>query len=177
MEKMNKAIETLKAMAQKNKAANDMFHDFALRERARGQVVVRSFNNRMKAQGFTHAPQEYGDVLKAMAECGFGDIKYNRVGNVIGLFGIKTTLSSIGQAIVGKRGVLTNYAPRNRYSPLKADPTPEIKLEERKPTPREEKREILLTLSGVPNLAKAILEDTSVPSDNRVNAVLALLHK
>jgi hypothetical protein len=132
-----RAIEVLKQAANKNKTANDVFHDFALRERARSQVTVRALFNRMKKAGFDYTSNDYASVLKLMSECGFGELRTNKRGSIVGLFGVSTALQSIGQAVVGgKREPLRNYAPRNKYSPLPPSAEP-IKVNE---ASSEEKR-------------------------------------
>lgn len=158
-----KAIETLKTIAKTNKAASDLFHDFALRERTRGQLTVRALSMRMQKQGFNHSTKEYADVLKALADCGFGQIKTNRRGNVVGLFGIKTTLQSIGNMVVGKSRELKNFAPRNKYSPL--------------PVTQEPKEEVIQALSSVDRLVRSILEDGTIPAERRIEAARALMEK
>lgn len=172
-----KAIEVLKSLATKNTAANDVFHDFATRERARGQVTLRALILRMKKQGFSHDPKAYASILKALADCGFGELRTNRAGNIIGVFGIRVTLQSIGAAVIGRETQVIKYAPRNKYSPLKAETKPEPELKPKKVEPREAKREILRALSGVDNLVRAILDDPSIPTDRRVEAALVLLQK
>lgn len=172
-----KAIMTLKQAATKSQAIQDMFLDFAMRERARGQVTVRAFYNRMKKQGFNHTSAQYADGLKVLAECGFGEIRRNKRGNIVGLFGLKTTLASLGRAVVGKKGELRNFARRNKYSPVAVSPMPQPELVRIKPTPRDEKREVLKALSGVDQLVRTILNDTSVDADTRVQAALVLMQE
>lgn len=159
-----KALQVLKEVASKNPAIDAMFHDFAMRERARSQVTIRAFYSRMKKQGFKHTSTEYAEGLKVLSKCGFGEIKLNRRGNVVGLFGVKTKLQSIGQAVVGNRKELKNYAPRSKYSPLPASVE----------TPHD-KKEILVSLSGIDNLIRVILQDDTVPADRRVAAARELL--
>ena len=171
-----KAIETMRKAAYKSKAIHDMFLDFATRERARGQVTVRAFYNRMKKHGFKHGSTEYADGLRVLAECGFGELRLNKRGNVVGLFGIRTTLQSLGQTVVGQRGDLRNYGPRSKYSPIKAD-VPVERLVEHKQDPREEKREVLKALSGVDQLVRSILSDTTIPAERRIEAARALLQE
>lgn len=173
-----KAIMTLKQAATKSQAINDMFHDFAMRERARGQVTVRAFYNRMKKQGFNHTSTQYADGLKVLAECGFGELRRNKRGNVVGLFGVKTTLASIGQAVVGKKGQLKNWGPRNKYSPVMGTyKEPDQPVLDTYKDPREAKREVLKALSGVDNLVRSILSDTTIPAERRIEAARALLQE
>lgn len=172
-----KAIAMLKSAAAKSQPISDMFHDFATRERARGQVTVRAFYNRMKKHGFTHTSLQYADGLKLLAECGFGELKYNKRGNIVGLFGIRTTLASIGEAVVGKKGQLKNHAPRAKYSPVAVSVVPEPVLTPAPVTTREAKREVLKALSGVDNLVRSILSDTTIPAERAVAAVRALLQE
>lgn len=171
-----KAIEVLKQAASKSQAIHDLFIDFGARERARGQVTVRAFYNRMKKQGFKHTSAEYADGLKVLAECGFGELKYNKRGNIVGLFGVRTTLASIGEAVVGKKGQLKNWGPRHKYSPISSEPQTS-QLMVFNPANRDEKREVLKALSGVDNLVRTILNDTSVDADTRVRAALVLMQE
>ncbi len=172
-----KAIAMLKQAASKSQAIHDMFIDFGTRERARGQVTVRAFYNRMKKAGFTHSSVQYADGLKVLAECGFGELKYNKRGSIVGLFGIKTTLASLGHAVVGKKGELKNYYSRNKYSPIPVPKQPEPVLTPAPVTQREAKREVLRALSGVDNLVRSILSDTTIPADRRIEAARALLQE
>lgn len=160
-----KAIEVLKQAANKSQAIDAMMHDFALRERARSQVTLRAFYNRMKKAGFKHSSQDYAEGLKILAECGFGELRYNKRANVVGLFGVRTTLQSIGQAVIGKKRELKNYAPRNKYSPLKAEIVKQV----------DAKQAVIKSLGGVEKLVRTILNDTSVDADTRVQAALVLM--
>jgi hypothetical protein len=170
-----KAIAMLKSAAAKSQAIHDMFIDFGTRERARGQVTVRAFYNRMKKAGFTHSSVQYADGLKVLAECGFGELKYNRRGGVLGLYNIRTTLASIGRAVVGKRGELKNHAPRNKYSPIAVSEKPQaIVTIPAKPAP-EVKREVLKALNSVDSLVNSILSDESIPPQRRIDAARVLL--
>lgn len=173
-----KAIAMLKSAAAKSPAINDMMHDFATRERARGQVTVRALYNRMKKQGFEHNSLSYAEGLMVMSQAGFGDLRTNKRGGVIGLFGVRTTLASIGEAVVGKKGQLRNYAPRNKYSPIPVSSTtskPALKMSQM--TSHEAKREVLKALSGVDNLVRSILSDTTIPAERRIEAARALLQE
>lgn len=172
-----KAIAMLKSAAAKSTAINDMMHDFATRERARGQVTVRALYNRMKKQGFTHNSRSYAEGLMVMSQAGFGELRTNKRGAVVGLFGVRTTLASIGEAVVGKRNQLRNYAPRNKYSPLPATIPPQPVLTPAPVTTREAKREALKALSGVDNLVRSILSDTTIPAERRIEAARALLQE
>lgn len=168
----SKAIETLKQIAKKSQVANDTFHDFALRERARSQVTARALYYRMKKAGFTHTLAEYRDVLKALAECGFGTLKFNREGNVTGIFQVKVTLSSIGRSIVGKRGDLSSFSPRHRFSPISGEV-----IDKQPPAPAKEKTQVLDALTPVADLIRAVLSDSNVPAAKRVQVAKILLEK
>lgn len=172
-----KAIAMLKSAASKSPAINDMMHDFATRERARGQVTVRALYNRMKKAGFTHNSRSYAEGLMVMSQAGFGDLRTNKKGGIIGLFGVRTTLASIGESVVGKKGQLRNYAPRNKYSPLPVPKAPDPVLTPASVTTREAKREVLKALSGVDNLVRSILSDTTIPAERRIEAARALLQE
>lgn len=86
------------------------------------------------------------------------------------LLDVKTTLQSIGEAVVGRRVQLKAHAPRNKYSPIKASVVTQAPV-----TQVKEKKEMLTSLAGSSKLLRAIIEDTEVSADRKLNAVLALL--
>jgi hypothetical protein len=173
---MQKVIEVLKQAANKSQAIHDMFLDFGTRERARGQVTLRSFYNRMNKNGFKHSSYQYADGLKVLAECGFGEIRYSRNNGVIGLFDIKTTLSSIGEAVLGKVKDLQPRTQRAKYIPLAIPELPEPTITKKKETPiKDVKQEVFKALESVDSLIQSILENASIPAENRIEAARALM--
>ncbi len=131
-----KVIETLRIMASKSKIANDVFHDFAARERARNQLTVDTLYYRMKAGGFTYSKDECRDVIKGLGSLGIGTLKTDTGGRVIALVNIKHTLQSIGKAAIAEKNTakLDDYNQRNKYTPIPvakevtAPPAPEPRL-------------------------------------------------
>lgn len=176
----SQAIENLKNMATKSKAANDFFHSCATRERGRGTLTVRAIEQRMLKEGFLHPKQEYEAILGAMAQCGFGKAKLDRNGRVAALEGITAQINSIGRAVI--EGVEPKaYATRNKYSPISVPKPLQVialpKKEALKPsvTKAEEKVQVTKALSGVEDLIRSILGNESIPSDRRIAAAQALL--
>lgn len=164
-----KLIETLRSMAKNSKAANDLFHDFATRSRARGQLLVETTYYRMKRQGFHYSKQEIADIFTALAESGIGTLKRGQKGSVVALTGIRIQLQSLGKAAIQPTVAnVATYAPRHRYSPLLRDETPAIV----KPEP---KQVVLKALSSVDALVRAILKEDSTPAEVRTEAALRLL--
>lgn len=164
---MQKAIETLRNMASKSSAANDLFHSFATRQRARGQLTVRGIQLRMKKEGFNHKNAEYADILKGMADCGIGKLKRNSRGTVYALTNITIQLQSLGKSIIERKVMLKNNAPRHRYSPIKADPAPVVQA--------PVKQQVLTSLATASSLIEAIVKDTSVNPDTKVKLIQTVL--
>lgn len=176
-----KVIETLRIMASKSKVANDVFHDFAARERARNQLTVDTLYYRMKAGGFNYSKEECRDVIRGLGSLGIGTLKTNNSGKVIALVDIRHTLQSVGKAAIAERSMaprLDPYAQRNKYSPLKVpQETPKPSLKVSQMTSHEAKREVLKAMSGVDNLVRSILSDTTIPAERRIEAARALLQE
>lgn len=166
----NNAINALKELSSKSKAASDFFHDCALRERTRGQITLMGLKLRMKRSGFEYSTAEYANILKAMADCGFGTLRLDSKGKIFALINVKTTLQSIGRAVVSGSpdSPLKNLAPRHKYSPLVASEDP-IEV------PKAAKAQVLRTLAGATSLIKAIVQDTDVSTDTKIKMLDALL--
>lgn len=164
----NKAIQTLKTLAATNKTANDVFHEMALRERTRNQITVRGLALRMARAGFKHDLAAYRMVIKAMADCGFGVAKYNKTGEIVGVHGIKTTLQSIGRAVIDGASDLKNVGNRNKYSPIKMsnDPVPA--------RTEMQKAQVAFDLSKSADLVKRIL-DSDTPSERKLELLNVLM--
>ena len=111
------AINTLRREAARNPVVNDVCHMFAQRKRARHQVTIRALSLRMKAEGFKHSDKEYGTVLKLLADTGFGTLQKNNRG-VLALVNVKTTLQSLGQAVIGNTQELKARKLRHTFSAL-----------------------------------------------------------
>lgn len=179
------AIETLRAMANKSKAANDFFHSLATRERGRGTLTVRAVEQRMKKEGFEHDAEVYRDIFAAMASVGFGHPRTNRMGRIEGLDGVTVQLRDIGLAVIQGVSGLSKFATRHKYSPLAMPKPLEVialpKKEAMKPPvhskPSEfEKAQVKKALlSSVDDLVNTILKDESIPAERRIAAVQQLL--
>lgn len=146
-------IETLKKEAATNKAANAVFHVFALRQRARRNVTVHSLEQRMKKEGFDFSPNEYSGVLKTLAGLGFGKLQTDHKGRVKALTDVNTTLQSIGSAACGQRVTLTGLKSRNKFTTMvvtkmDAAPTAEI-FKKVAPVPQVDLR-LSLAINGKP---------------------------
>jgi predicted ABC-class ATPase len=88
---------------------------FSKRQRARNQVTVRALALRMKEEGYDHSAEDYAKVLKAMADAGLGQLKFDRTGEVIALVNVQTTLQSVGQAVIGKAKNLQEFKQRRKF--------------------------------------------------------------
>lgn len=179
------AIETLRAMANKSKAANDFFHSLATRERGRGTLTVRAVEQRMKKEGFEHGADEYRSILGAMASLGFGTTKLDRSGRIEGLISITTQVRDIGRAVVEGVSGLSKFATRHKYSPLAMPKPLEVialpKKEAMKPPVHNKTSELEMAqvkkalLSSVDDLVNTILKDESIPAERRIAAVQQLM--
>ncbi len=177
-----KVIETLRIMASKSKVANDVFHDFAARERARNQLTVDTLYYRMKAGGFNHSKDECRDVIKGLGTLGIGMLQMNSRGHITALVNIKHTLQSIGKAAIAERSAtapkLESYTQRNKYSRLAmSQKTSETPAKVSQTTSYDAKSETLRALSGVDQLVRSILSDTTIPAERRIEAARALLQE
>jgi hypothetical protein len=164
----NKAIETLKSLAKRSQAASDVFHEMAMRERTRNQITIRALALRMSKAGFKHPQSEYEVVLKALADCGFGNLKYSKRGRVTSVVGIQTTLQSIGKAVVQGADMLKNNAIRNKYSPIRItnDPVPA--------RTEPQKQQVIRDLAKSADLVKAIL-DADAPKEQKLELLNVLM--
>ncbi len=116
----NEAIVSLKKVVESDKAASAVFHVFALRKRARHMVTILGLMQRMKAEGFEYSRGQYEAILKIMAEHGFGKLEKDPKGQVTALKDIKTTLQSLGKAVLSQDEKLKGFKQRNRFNDLVA---------------------------------------------------------
>jgi len=133
-------VTALRAEAKKNPVANDVFHMFAHRERARKDVTLTALAARMESEGFKHEPAEYAKVLKFLAEHRVGTLKKNGGGRIKALENVTMTLQSIGSSAIGSLGNVEAFRSRVRYSKL-----PEVTPA---PAPFVERRVSPMTGSG-----------------------------
>lgn len=116
---ISKAIETLRKEAEKNTAVKDVLKMWAGRERARGQVTLRALTQRMvNEENKKHDPAEYAKLLKLLGNLGLGQLKYDRTGEVLGIFNVQAKLQSIGQAALGKGKSIEAFKQRAKYKPI-----------------------------------------------------------
>ncbi len=111
------AIERLREEAKKNSAANAVFHIFALRQRTRGIITIHSLTQKMKKEGFEYGRQEYVNLLKLLAELGFGKLEEKR-GRIKALRDITVTLQSLGEAVLNKNSSTRGFNKRNKFTAL-----------------------------------------------------------
>lgn len=107
-----KIIESLRTEAGTNKLAAAVFHLFAMRERSRRCITVRSLALKMKAEGFIYNKQEYLPFFHFLSKLDLGSLERNRRGGVRALRDIPVTLQSIGLAAVGKSNGLIQFRSR-----------------------------------------------------------------
>lgn len=118
---LKEMILKVKQEVETNKVANDVFHMFALRQRARKTITMRSLLLRMRSEGFEYTPEQYAQVLKFLASMGIGKLDQDYKGSVRGLKDISVTLQSLGKA------AFENASPsqlriRHRYKALPIAP-------------------------------------------------------
>lgn len=114
------AISTLKKEVAQNPAASAVFHVFATRQRARHMVSLRALSQRMEKEGFDFSPTEYSKVLRLLSDCGFGKLEKNKRGKVTALVEVKTTLQSLGAAVLGQQKKVDAYHRRQMYKDVVA---------------------------------------------------------
>lgn len=125
---MNIMIERLRIEAANNPVSNSVFHLFATRQRTRGNVWLNNLHTQMSVAGFSYSKEEYAGTLKFMASLGLGALKTTARGHIKGLYDIKLTLQSIGEAALGKDVKIKSYAPRPKFMRLVV-PTPKAATE------------------------------------------------
>lgn len=119
MMNQSEAIKVLKKEVETNKALDAVLHVWALRKRARNTVTVGALKQRMKLEGFEFSPSEYAQVLKFLAQTGFGTLEADKRGQVLALKDVKITLQSIGQAVCGgTKEPLHRFKARQRFQSL-----------------------------------------------------------
>lgn len=135
-------IEILRKEAAGNKAANALFHAFAVRQRARFRINMNTLVVKMKHEGYEYSSSDYAPVLKLMADLGFGSLDIDSKGRIKGLKDIKTTLQSIGKAACGEMGYLSPSKHRNRFLKIGT-----VQREAPKPTAIKSLEEINISMS------------------------------
>lgn len=162
------AIKSLRDEAKSNPAANAVFHVFATRKRARGNVTVSALMQRMKAEGFLYEGAQYADLLKLLAKLGFGRLQTDPKGRVKALTDVKTKLQSIGMAACGSNDDLTASAfkPKRHYKDLLVTPSEPITAADAKPLPKAVK--LTFQVNGKPF-------DISIPENATAEEVATVI--
>lgn len=135
------AIEKLKQEVSANPAANAVLHVFTLRKRARSRIATSVLAKTMTKEGFSFSPAQYAEVLKLLANTGFGNLELGPKGKIRALKDIKVTLKSLGEAVCAPKPVsLTHFRSRNKFQtvnipkvltpapPKESYPTPGLKI-------------------------------------------------
>ncbi len=118
-------VAALRKMAQMNKVALDVFHMWAMRQRARHSVTIVGLTQRMKAEGFQHTPGEYGNLLAALAVLGIGTLEKDAKGRPVALTWLTISLQSLGVAAIDNTTIdVMPFKQRNRYEEIAPTPTP-----------------------------------------------------
>jgi len=161
-------IEKLRDLAESNQTAHDMFVNFALRQRARGQITVAALHQKMHREGFNHSRQDYAVVLVRLQELGIGELVRSSRGRLIGINKISIKLQDLGRAVIEDQGSVRNHAPRSRYSPVPLTASPPIPPVAPTPT-------VPGPLTRMATLIGAILDERSIAAESRIKAVQYLL--
>lgn len=111
-----KIIESLRTEAGTNKLAAAVFHLFAMRERSRRRITIRSLSLKMKAEGFIYNKQEYTPLFQFLSRLDLGSLERNRRGGIKALRDIPVTLKSIGLAAVGKSNGLIQFRSKAKQA-------------------------------------------------------------
>lgn len=93
-------VTRLRQKASEDPIFKSVAQGFAIRERSRNQVTIASLTQKMNKEGFNYTRQDYVDVLKFLANLGFGRLDLSPKGKVRALKDIPMTLQSIGMAAV-----------------------------------------------------------------------------
>lgn len=117
----SQALATLKTKALTQPAIGAVLTAWALRERARRVVTLRSLTITMKREGFKHHAEDYAQALKAVSEAGFGTLDLDSKGRIRALKDIKVQLQSVGKSVLGGDTVRA-WRPRNRFGTLTTTP-------------------------------------------------------
>lgn len=122
--KESNLVSRLKQALGESRALDATLHMFAARERARADVTIGSLAQRMKREGFNFNTNEYDQVLRFLAELGFGTLEYDKRGKVKALREISVSLQSIGRVALGQDKKLLKFNPRNKFEHLDGGSVP-----------------------------------------------------
>lgn len=147
------------AAALQTKALHDdlfnvMCYLFAHRQRTRKQVQLNALKRTVEAEGADFLDKEYQDALKFLASLGIGTIRYNSKGKMLGLYDIKYTLQSVGQAAANKRATLETTSSRrvNKFQDLIPASKPKLDFIEKpqEKAKRDFKVSLTIMIKGTP---------------------------
>lgn len=116
---VDQVVEKLKAESASNPVSNAVFHLFAVRKRTRSTVWLTNLYTQMTEAGFKYSKEQYAETLKFMASVGIGILKYTPRGKVKGIFDVKMTLQSIGEAACGIDPRIKSFSTRKRFYRLR----------------------------------------------------------
>lgn len=114
-------VTQIKQRAEQSPVFNAMVHWFAVRERTRQQITLAHLKQKMGKEGYTFAPEAYGEELVFMANLGIGKLEHDAKGRIKALKGIRLTLQSIGAAAIENKKVV-NSKPATQYAKLPVKP-------------------------------------------------------
>lgn len=120
-------IAAIRANLNHNQALQSVMLQFASRQRTRSSLTVNGLVLSMKKEGFSFSKEHYQNILKILADNGFGHLKYSKTGKPIALTDIKITLQSIGKAVLQGETKLQSFRPANKFVPLNESPKPALK--------------------------------------------------
>lgn len=120
MNELNIIMRLRRAMGE-SKAIDAVMHVFAARERARADVTIGSLSQRMKKEGYAFNYKEYEQVLRFLAELGFGTLEFDPKGRIIALREVRVALQSIGRVAIGQSQHIERFQPRNKFEQLQSD--------------------------------------------------------
>jgi len=117
-------ITALRNEAETNDVFASVAYVWANRERARRQVTIPALRQAMAKEGATWTDAQYSKVLEFLSSLGLGELRKDSKGTVTGLYNVKVTLQSIGQAAAAKREDLKKFKAmhKNKFQKLKAPP-------------------------------------------------------
>lgn len=111
-------IAAIREKLAHNLALQSVMLQFASRQRTRSSLTVNGLALSMKKEGFTFSKDHYQNILKLLADNGFGTLKYTKTGKPLALTDIKITLQSIGKAVLQGETKLQSFRPANKFVPL-----------------------------------------------------------
>lgn len=100
-------IEKLRAAAASSAAFADICAEWAARDRARRDVVVKTLRLQLKQAGHNYSVEELTEALKIIVLLGVAKIDYDAEGGMRGLSDFTVKLQDLGKVALGKKDVIT----------------------------------------------------------------------